>query len=69
MGKRTGFALLSPEQRKERASQGGRAAQAKGTARRWDSQEAALAGRKGGESSAKRRRDQQRYDKEMETPT
>ena len=69
MKKRTGFALLTDEERKARAAEGGRAAQAKGTARRWTQEEAALAGRKGGEARAKLLRDKQRYDKEMEHPT
>lgn len=45
---RRGFASLTKEQRRAIASQGGKAAQLKGTAHRWDSYEAARAGRKGG---------------------
>ena len=41
-----GFAALSPEQRQAIARSGGKAAQAKGTAHRFTSQEAKLAGRK-----------------------
>lgn len=54
MGIKTGFALLTKEQQKEMAGIGGRAAQAKGTARRWTAEEAALAGRKGGLARARR---------------
>lgn len=43
-----GFASLTPERRRELASKGGKAAQAKGTGHRWNSKEARLAGRKGG---------------------
>lgn len=48
-GKRKwGFALLTPERRKEIASKGGRAAQKRGRAHRFDSEDAREAGRKGG---------------------
>lgn len=46
-----GFASLSPEERRARASAGGRAAHAKGTAHEWSSEEAREAGRKGGIAS------------------
>jgi general stress protein YciG len=46
-----GFAALTPEQRREIASKGGRAAQRKGKAHRWTAEEAAEAGRKGGLAS------------------
>lgn len=45
-----GLASLSPERRREIASQGGRAAHRKGTAHRWTSEEAKVAGRKGGKT-------------------
>jgi len=45
-----GFASLSPEQRREIASKGGKAAHAKGTAHQWTPFEASLAGQKGGKS-------------------
>lgn len=48
---RRGFASLSMERRREIASQGGKAAHANGTAHKWDSTEAAAAGRKGGRIS------------------
>ena len=43
-----GFALLTPEQRKEIASKGGRAAQKRGRAHQFGSDDAREAGRKGG---------------------
>lgn len=46
--KRRGFASLSPERRREIASQGGRAAHAQGTAHEWTAEEARRAGRIGG---------------------
>ena len=45
-----GFALLSHKRRQEIASQGGKAAHAKGTAHRYTVEEAKQAGRKGGRS-------------------
>jgi len=45
---RIGFALWSPEKRREVASQGGKAGHAQGKAHKWTSQEAQEAGRKGG---------------------
>ena len=47
---RRGFASMSPEKQREIASKGGRAALLKGTAHEWTSEEARLAGRKGGQS-------------------
>lgn len=46
---RRGFASMDPSRQKEIASKGGRAAHAKGTAHEWSSDEARVAGRKGGE--------------------
>lgn len=46
--RRWGFALLSPEQRKEIARKGGRAAQKRGHAHRFGSEDAREAGKKGG---------------------
>lgn len=46
--RKRGFALLSVERRRELASQGGRAAQAAGTAHQFTSEEARIAGRIGG---------------------
>lgn len=56
-GKR-GFASMSPEKRSAIASQGGKAAHAKGTAHQWSAEEAKAAGRKGGLKSRKNRRDE-----------
>ena len=49
-----GLQTLSPERRREIAQQGGRAAHAKGTAHKFNSEEARLAGAKGGAARAKR---------------
>src|SRR5881394_2819967 len=43
------FASMDPSRQREIASKGGRAAHAKGTAHEWTSDEARVAGRKGGE--------------------
>lgn len=58
MKRMTGFALLTPEQRKERAAQGGRAAHKLGRAPKFEKGADAtrLAARKGGEASARRNR-------------
>lgn len=45
-GRATGFALMNPERRKAIASAGGKAAHARGTAHRFDSQAASEAGRR-----------------------
>ncbi|HUQ83750.1 MAG TPA: KGG domain-containing protein [Gemmatimonadaceae bacterium] len=44
-----GFASMDTNRQREIASKGGRAAHAKGTAHEWTSDEARVAGRKGGE--------------------
>jgi uncharacterized protein len=46
-----GFAAMDPEQQRQIASMGGRAAHQRGTAHEWDSREAAEAGRKGGKAA------------------
>ena len=46
-----GFGSMDPEQQKEIASKGGKAAHESGNANEFDSEEAREAGRKGGESS------------------
>ena len=46
--KRRGFAVISEELRKEISRKGGRAAHAAGTAHEFTSEEARVAGRKGG---------------------
>ena len=53
---RRGFASMSPAKQREIASKGGRAAHQKGTAHEWNSEEARVAGRKGGLASGARRR-------------
>jgi hypothetical protein len=52
--KPVGFAAVPPEKRREIGSRGGKAAQARGTAHRFDSAEAAAAGRKGGKATQSR---------------
>jgi uncharacterized protein len=51
-----GFAAMPAEKQRQIASQGGTAAHQKGTAHRFNSEEARLAGRKGGESVSQDRR-------------
>jgi general stress protein YciG len=46
--RKSGFALLTPEQRKEIARKGGRAAQKRGRAHQFGSDDAREAGKKGG---------------------
>ena len=50
-----GFASMDPSKQKEIASKGGRAAHAKGTAHEFTSEEARVAGRKGGEAVSRDR--------------
>lgn len=52
---RRGFASMDEEKQREIASKGGKAAHEKGTAHEFDSQEAAEAGRKGGQARAQNR--------------
>ncbi len=52
--KNRGFASLSPERRFEISSKGGKAAHAKGTAHQFTSEEAKIAGRKGGAAYPKK---------------
>lgn len=54
---RRGFASMDEEKQREIASKGGKAAHEKGTAHEFDSQEAAEAGRKGGQARAQNRQD------------
>ena len=53
---RKGFASMSPERQRQIASQGGKAAHAKGTGHEWTAEEAREAGRKGGLASSRRPR-------------
>jgi general stress protein YciG len=50
-----GFAAMDPKKQREIASKGGRAAHEKGTAHEWTSEEARVAGRKGGETVSRDR--------------
>jgi uncharacterized protein len=54
--RKQGFASLSPSRRREIASLGGRTAHERGTAHTFTSEEARLAGRKGGRVSSRNRR-------------
>ena len=47
-----GFASMPKEKQREIASKGGKAAHEQGTAHEWDSEEAADAGRRGGQKRA-----------------
>ena len=50
-----GFASMDPERQREIAREGGRTAHEKGTAHEFNSDEARIAGRKGGESISRDR--------------
>lgn len=50
-GRGRGFASMDREKQREIASRGGRAAHAQGTAHEWTSDEARVAGRKGGSAN------------------
>ncbi len=50
-----GFASMDPSKQREIASKGGRAAHAKGTAHEFSTEEARVAGRKGGEAVSRDR--------------
>src|SRR5690349_8612189 len=50
-----GFASMDPSKQREIASKGGKAAHAKGTAHEFSSDEARVAGRKGGEAVSRDR--------------
>lgn len=54
-GEARGFAAMDEEKQRQIASKGGRAAHEKGTAHEFTSDEARLAGRKGGEAVSKNR--------------
>jgi general stress protein YciG len=53
--KKRGFAAMAPEEQREIASKGGRAAHERGSAHEFDSAEASAAGRKGGEAVSRDR--------------
>ncbi|HWJ27256.1 MAG TPA: KGG domain-containing protein [Flavisolibacter sp.] len=50
-----GFAAMNPNKQKEIASEGGRAAHRQGVAHEWTSEEARMAGRKGGQTVSQNR--------------
>lgn len=54
--RRRGFAAMDPKLVSELASRGGKAAQRAGTAHRFDTEEARIAGRKGGQAAGAKRR-------------
>jgi hypothetical protein len=56
---RRGFRAMSPEQVRALASKGGKAAHLNGTAHEFTSEEAEIAGRKGGLASRQRRRERE----------
>ena len=55
MGNKRGFSSMDKQKQKEIASKGGKAAHQKGTAHEFTSEEARIAGRKGGAASRARR--------------
>ena len=50
-----GFAAMDPERQREIAREGGKAAHQSGNAHEFTSEEARMAGRKGGQASSKQR--------------
>ncbi|MEO6420706.1 MAG: KGG domain-containing protein [Polyangiaceae bacterium] len=54
--RRRGFAAMDPKLVSELASRGGKAAQRAGTAHRFNTEEARVAGRKGGQATGAKRR-------------
>ena len=55
MGSKRGFSSMDPQKQREIASKGGKAAHQKGTAHEFTSEEARIAGKKGGAASRERR--------------
>jgi hypothetical protein len=55
--KKRGFALLSPERRRELARLGGKACQASGKAHRWTEKNGKAIGRLGGLASQRKKRE------------
>lgn len=53
--KKRGFAAMDPEQLRALASKGGKACQAKGKGRRWNTEQAREAGRRGGLAGKQRK--------------
>lgn len=50
-----GFASMAPEKQRQIASIGGKAAHKKGTAHQWTSEEARIAGQKGGRARQRKK--------------
>lgn len=59
VSKPRGFATLDADAKQRIASMGGKTAHAKGTAHKWTTETAAAAGRKGGETRARRMAERQ----------
>ena len=57
-----GFASMSSDKQRQIASKGGKAAHAKGTAHEFTSEEARVAGRKGGQQRQRKNRQLNLYD-------
>jgi len=55
VGSKRGFSSMDPQKQREIASKGGKAAHQKGTAHEFTTEEARIAGRKGGAASRARR--------------
>src|ERR1035437_2876710 len=55
VGSKRGFSSMDPQKQKEIASKGGKAARQKGTAHEFTSEEARVAGKKGGAARRERR--------------
>src|SRR6266511_3018911 len=64
-----GFASMDPTKQREIASKGGRAAHAKGTAHEFTSDEARVAGRKGGETVSRDRARQSQSNQQSPAPS
>ena len=64
---RQGFASMPEAKQREIASKGGKAAHQKKTAHEWDAAAAREAGRKGGQTTARRRKDRQEANGDSQT--
>ncbi len=67
MASRHGFSYMTAERQREIAAMGGKAAHRKGTAHEWTREEAQAAGRKGGLSSANKRKAAQEDDAQRQS--
>jgi len=68
MASKRGFSSMDKEKQREIASKGGKAAHQKGTAHEFTSDEARVAGRKGGAASRARRASEPANDQPEEIP-